>query len=224
MNAIPDSEIFLRLILAAVLGAIVGLDRERHNQPAGLRTHIILVTGSALAMTLSINLSMQFLNLAPNGDPARLAAQVLSGIGFLGAGAIMRYGPNIKGLTTATSLWTMAVIGLVVGAGYYWVGIGATALLLTSLTLLNWVEKSLLSGFVNRQISLSCDFRNDIEENVNKVLSQYTKHYSINSLERHLRHKRIRITITVKLRKGETFEQLSNQLAQVNGVRVIGIE
>ncbi len=224
MSVISEQEIFLRLLLAAFLGAMVGLDRERQNQPAGLRTHIILVTGSALAMTLSINLSMQFLHIAPNGDPARLAAQVLSGIGFLGAGAILRYGPNIKGLTTATSLWTMAVIGLVVGAGYYWIGVGATALLLAVLTLLNYVEKRLLPGYTTRQISLSCDFRNDIEESVNRVLSQHVKHYTINSLERHIRHKRIRISITVKVSKSEALALLTNQLAQINGVRAIRIE
>ena len=78
-------------------------------------------------MTLSINLAIQFRPLVPNGDPARLAAQVISGIGFLGAGAILRYGPNIKGLTTAASLWTMAVVGLAVGAGHYLSGVAATS-------------------------------------------------------------------------------------------------
>src|SRR5512138_990442 len=105
---ISDFEIIFRLLAAAALGALVGYERQRNNQPAGLRTHIILVVGAALAMTLSINLAMQYRPLVPNGDPARLAAQVISGIGFLGVGAIIRYGPNIKGLTTATSMWSMA--------------------------------------------------------------------------------------------------------------------
>ncbi len=109
---ISDQEIVIRVLIAAIIGALVGFERERQGQPAGLRTHIILVVGAALTMTLSINLAIQFRPYVPNGDPARLAAQVLSGIGFLGAGAILRYGPNIKGLTTATSLWTLAVVGL----------------------------------------------------------------------------------------------------------------
>ena len=116
---IGEWDILIRLLIAAGLGAVVGFERERSQQPAGLRTHIILVVGSTLAMTLSVNLAIQFQPLVPNGDPARLAAQVISGIGFLGAGAIFRYGVSIKGLTTATSLWTMAVVGLVVGAGHY---------------------------------------------------------------------------------------------------------
>ena len=113
---IPDYQIILRLLLAAGLGALVGLERELRGQFAGLRTYIILVTGAALSMTVSINLAIQFHPLAPNGDPARLAAQVVSGIGFLGAGAILRFGSHVKGLTTATSLWSMAMVGLAVEA------------------------------------------------------------------------------------------------------------
>ncbi|HQF69381.1 MAG TPA: MgtC/SapB family protein, partial [Anaerolineaceae bacterium] len=89
---IPETEILIRLGLAALLGMMVGYERERQNQPAGLRTHVILAVGSCLAMTVSIDLAIQFYPHAPNGDPARLAAQVISGIGFLGAGAILRYG------------------------------------------------------------------------------------------------------------------------------------
>ena len=140
---IADQDIIIRIIIGAVLGALVGMERERQGQPAGLRTHIILVVGATLTMTLSINLAIQFRPLVPNGDPARLAAQVISGIGFLGAGAILRYGPNIKGLTTAASLWTMAVVGLAVGAGHYLSGVAATALILIALIILNAIEKAI---------------------------------------------------------------------------------
>lgn len=221
---IPDSEIFVRLLVAALLGALIGLDRERQNQPAGLRTHIILVTGAALAMTLSINMSMQFSKVAPNGDPSRLAAQVLSGIGFLGAGAIMRYGSSIKGMTTATSLWTMAVVGLVVGAGYYWVAIGTTGFLLVALTALNWVEKRLLPVYVVRQLSLSCDFHPEMEYQVNHVLAEHVKNYTITRLERNVRQKRLRIVVTIKLMKNEGLTPLVDHLAGLNGVRAIRME
>ena len=99
-------DVILRLLVAGILGGLIGFEREMHHQPAGLRTHIILVLGAALAMCMSINLSMQFHTTASNGDPERLAAQVISGIGFLGAGAIFRFGAGVKGLTTASSLWT----------------------------------------------------------------------------------------------------------------------
>lgn len=133
---ISEVEILLRLLLAAGLGALIGFERESHGQAAGLRTHMILAVGATLAMTLSINLSA-----GSGGDPARLAAQVVSGIGFLGAGAILRYGASIRGLTTATSLWTLAIVGLAVGAGQYLVGAATTVFLLIILSLLDLVEK-----------------------------------------------------------------------------------
>lgn len=110
---IPGIEIIIRLVLSSVLGGLIGIEREVNNRPAGLRTHVLVTVGSALIMLISID---GFSNL-PNrlGDPARLAAQVVSGIGFLGAGTIMRTGNNINGLTTAASLWVSAGLGLAVG-------------------------------------------------------------------------------------------------------------
>jgi len=100
----------LRLAVSMLLGGAIGFERERDSQPAGLRTHMILILGSCLAMILSINIGIK------NGtDPTRMAAQVISGVGFLGAGAILRSGFNVKGLTTATTVWTTAIIGLAVG-------------------------------------------------------------------------------------------------------------
>lgn len=221
---IPDIEVFFRLLVAAFLGALIGLDRERQNQPAGLRTHIILVTGAALAMTLSINMSMQFRAMAPNGDPSRLAAQVLSGIGFLGAGAILRYGTSIKGLTTATSLWTMAVVGLAVGAGYIWVAVGTTVFLLSALTILNRLEKSKLSVNVVRDLWISCDFNPEIESKLHKILTERTLNYTITRMERNVNKNRLRITIMIKLKKTENLTPLIEQLVLVNGVGGIRVE
>lgn len=150
---ITEVEILLRLLLAAGLGALIGFEREAHGQAAGLRTHMILAVGAALAMTLSINLAVQF---APNrGDPVRLAAQVVSGIGFLGAGAILRYGANIRGLTTATSLWTLAIVGLAVGAGQYLVGAATAGFLLIILSLIDLVEKYLVHARVQVPLMIS---------------------------------------------------------------------
>ena len=144
---ISETEILIRLGLAALLGMMVGYERERQNQPAGLRTHVILAVVSCLAMTVSIDLAIQFYPHAPNGDPARLAAQVISGIGFLGAGAILRYGTNVKGLTTATSLWAIAIVGLAVGAGHYFSAVGTTLAMLIVLTILNIIEKRYIRAY-----------------------------------------------------------------------------
>jgi len=117
----------MRLIIAAFLGGVVGLERQQRHKAAGLRTHILVCLGSCLVMVISYKLYAGVQGLT-NADPARLAAQVVSGIGFLGAGTIMKEGLTIKGLTTAASLWVVAAIGLAVGAGYY-IGAVATAVL-----------------------------------------------------------------------------------------------
>lgn len=114
---IPEYEIAFRLLLACVFGGIVGLERERNDSPAGFRTHILVSLGSALIMVLSMYGFTDFTSV--NKDPARLAAQVISGIGFLGAGTILRDKTSIRGLTTAASLWVVSAIGLAAGAGFY---------------------------------------------------------------------------------------------------------
>jgi len=221
---IPEWEILLRLIIAGALGAVIGLDRERQNQPAGLRTHIILVTGAALAMTLSINLSMQFRSIAQNGDPTRLAAQVLSGIGFLGAGAILRYGTSIKGLTTATSLWTMAVVGLAVGAGYILVAVGTAIFLLSALTVLNKIEKNKLAVNVNHQLWILSDYSPEVETKVKGVLGEFTQSYTFQRMERNLRKNRLRITVMIRMKRDENLTPLVERLVKLKGVDGIRVE
>lgn len=172
---ISEVEILIRLLLAAVLGMVVGYERERQNQPAGLRTHAILAIGSCLAMTISINLAIQFVPDVPNGDPARLAAQVVSGIGFLGAGAILRYGTNVKGLTTATSLWAIAIVGLAVGAGHYFSAIGTTAALLIVLTLLNILEKRFIRVFETINVVVTAHGNPELVETLIEVFKKLKK-------------------------------------------------
>ena len=128
-----DAAIVVRLLLAVLLGGAVGLERERHGRAAGLRTHILVCVGSTLMMCLSIFLYENF-----QSDPSRIASQVVSGIGFLGAGTILRFRVSVKGLTTAASLWAVSGIGLAVGAGFYFASFVTTALVLGSLF---WLTK-----------------------------------------------------------------------------------
>jgi putative Mg2+ transporter-C (MgtC) family protein len=107
----PDVQMFLRLLIAVVLGALVGYERERAGKPAGIRTHGMVCLGAALFAVVSIY------GFGGVGDPARVAAQIVTGIGFLGAGAILHQRGNVQGLTTAASLWVAAAIGLAVGVG-----------------------------------------------------------------------------------------------------------
>lgn len=124
------------------MGGIIGWERELSNQSAGFRTHILVCVGSALIMLLSMyGFADYAFETNVRMDPARLAAQVISGIGFLGAGTILRNGLSISGLTTAASLWVVAAIGLSVGAGFYLPSIIATSIVFTNLFMLNRVEK-----------------------------------------------------------------------------------
>lgn len=133
-------DLLLKLALATVLGGVIGWEREASGKPAGLRTNILICVGAAILTDLSI----RFSKLAdPNGavfDPARITAQIVSGIGFLGAGTIMQAKGTITGLTTAATLWVVAAIGMTAGAGAYIEAAGSTLLVLVILTPLGWVE------------------------------------------------------------------------------------
>jgi putative Mg2+ transporter-C (MgtC) family protein len=134
---IPTSfpEAFVRLALAAFLGGAIGLEREFRHKPAGLRTNMLIAIGSALFSILSVDLG------AGAGSPDRIAAQVVTGIGFLGAGAILRSGENIHGLTTAATIWVNAAIGMAAGLGSYTVATVAAAITLGVLALMPVMEK-----------------------------------------------------------------------------------
>lgn len=139
---ISQLEIVSRLLLAALLGSIVGIERERLSWAAGLRTHMLVAVGAALVMIVSA-FGFADIQEAKNVslDPSRVAAQVVSGIGFLGAGSIMLRGEIIRGLTTAASLWVVAAVGLAVGGGMYVAAIAATAIVLAILAGLKPIEK-----------------------------------------------------------------------------------
>src|SRR3989338_5303831 len=111
-------QILLRLMLAVILGGLVGLERELHDKAAGFRTHILVCIGSCLMMLTSMHIFDMYKGHT-SVDPARIAAQVVTGVGFLGAGTIIMYGATVRGLTTAASLWTIAGVGLGVGSGFY---------------------------------------------------------------------------------------------------------
>ena len=136
---IGELDTAIRLIVSCLLGGIIGYERESRNKSAGLRTHVLVCVGSCLIMILSENIYYNVQGLT-NADPARSAAQVVSGIGFLGAGTIMKEGLSVKGLTTAASLWVVAGVGLAVGFGYYSGALITTALVFLTLRILG-IEK-----------------------------------------------------------------------------------
>lgn len=151
------SEIAIRLALAALFGAIVGLERERKNWAAGLRTHMLVCVGSALTMMVS---AFGFTDILGTKnvvlDPSRIAAQVISGIGFLGAGTILFLRQGIvRGLTTAAGLWTVAAIGLATGGGMYFAASTATALAIIILLILQPLEKKFAERFKQKSLKIT---------------------------------------------------------------------
>jgi putative Mg2+ transporter-C (MgtC) family protein len=139
-----DLNVIIPLLVSALLGGLVGYERERANRPAGLRTHILVCLGSTLIMMVSVDMFRMYRGATPV-DPGRIAAQVVSGIGFLGAGTILREGPTIRGLTTAASLWVVAGVGLAVGAGLYGAAVATVLIILITLETLQKVERRFIS-------------------------------------------------------------------------------
>jgi putative Mg2+ transporter-C (MgtC) family protein len=134
--ALGGWDAFLRLVVAAALGAAIGVEREVREREAGIRTHLLVSLGSCLFTIVSAYGFHDFLISGTNivrADPTRIAAQIVTGIGFLGAGAIIREGLSVRGLTTAASLWVVAAIGMASGAGYYWPAVAGTLLTLFAL-------------------------------------------------------------------------------------------
>lgn len=161
-----------KLVLSLILGSIVGYERKRRGQPAGVRTFSLIAMGSTLAMILSIYVPQEYLGLK-NGDPGRIAAQVVTGIGFLGAGAIIQMKGSVRGLTTAAGIWMVAAIGMAIGVGMYIIGLLSTLLILIILIWLDKIEHKANLGTDMRNLRIKLD---TIIENINdykRILDNY---------------------------------------------------
>jgi len=146
----PSGEAILRLILAAIAGGLVGLEREVRGRQAGFRTNILVCLGSCLVMLVSVQFGFRAwpghpagIGVNTNVDPARIAYGVMTGIGFLGAGAIIKHRTGILGLTTAAGMWCVAAIGMAIGFGLYTIALAATAIVMLVLWLMEYVQRQL---------------------------------------------------------------------------------
>ena len=191
-------EFTLRLLLAGVLGAVIGLDREYRAKEAGFRTHFLVSLGSALFMIVSQYGFAGVLGEAGVGlDPSRVAAQIVSGIGFLGAGTIIFQKQFVRGLTTAAGMWATAGIGMAVGGGMYWLGVSATVLTLAGLELLTVLFKNL---------GLRVHFTTTRQENLVRILDQvHQRRYRVVSYkaaeEKHGELCSYRVSLVVKIKE-----------------------
>ena len=164
-RVVPEWELYVRLVVAAGLGGAIGLERELRDQPAGFRTHTLVALGSCLFALISA-FGVDAL-LAEGGaarsDPTRIAAQIVSGIGFLGAGAILRYGTTVRGLTTAASLWVVAAIGMAAAFGAYLLSLTTAALTLVALIGLRPLRSWMVRGLKKEQEELVLDVGPELE-------------------------------------------------------------
>lgn len=205
-------DIVLRLGVAFIAGSVLGLERSLHRQVAGLRTHILICTGSTLLMLLSIWMPQKY----QLGDPGRIAAQVVSGIGFLGAGAILRLGNNVKGLTTAASLWVVAAIGLALGAGLF-AAAGITMLLgLITLVALSGLENRFFPNVRNKLIELSFSEGLSDTTQIKDILRQFRIHYQTMDLD-HSSGGTLRVRMLVGVPDSADIAKLTQTLEKETG-------
>lgn len=170
-----EAQIFFRILLAVCFGALIGLEREHAQRPAGLRTHILVCVGACLVMLTSEFIYNYYHQFSPNMDINRLGAQVISGIGFLGAGTIIRNGSSVKGLTTAASIWAVACIGLATGIGFYFGAIITTILIYICLA----YSKNIAKLHDTQKISLEVTLNSD---NINTLIDTIEKKFHENSI------------------------------------------
>lgn len=177
LATISDTEVtatsaVFKLALSLLLGGIVGFERKRKGQVAGARTFALISMGATLAMIVSIYIPQVYLGLK-NGDPGRVAAQVITGVGFLGAGAIIQTKGSVRGLTTAAGIWMVAALGLAVGVGLYWVAVISTVLILFTLVSLERYERHAKLDWEGRIIHLRAGEIVEDLERYKQLLGQY---------------------------------------------------
>ncbi len=220
-------EFIARLLLASLLGGIIGLEREVHGRAAGFRTHLLVSLGSCLFVIASIFFYELYGNTSrigpPGVDPGRVAAQVVTGIGFLGAGAIIRDRASIRGLTTAACLWIAAAIGLACGIGLYVIAPFVTFLAVVSLLLLKKVENRLKKDTYSCVRVWSEDISNQMER-IEELLAVYQLNLMNAIVEKDIPNKEIFLAFEIKLSTRDVAHKLLEKIVTIPGVRKVRLE
>lgn len=226
---VHEFSMLLRLLAAAVLGGIVGMERGSGDRPAGFRTHILVCVGSALFMLVSMYGFGDIHDIqrfepghyaGQSWDASRIASQVVSGIGFLGAGTILHEGLTIKGLTTAASLWMVSAIGLTVGSGMYFVSFAATAItMLTLVTFHSW-EKRFAGASRNERgfVRIDTDNRPGAITAITEFLSSYNSEIKSMNVKHNKADNHLILELYLKVAKNTDTSQMMKGLAKLEGV------
>ena len=208
-----DLELLGRLLLAAVLGGAIGAERELNDQPAGLRTHMLLTIGACLFTLISAY------GFGRGSDPSRIAAQIVTGIGFLGGGAIVRHGLTVKGVTTAASIWATASVGVAIGAGSYVLGTGGAVLVVGTLFGLRRADEVLQRWGVSREEYLIEAVPGFDTERLAEIGRR--EKVALRGMQLQEDDDATRITLVVKLPPGYRPARLLDALSRVEGVREV---
>lgn len=227
---ISNAEVVVRLLATVVLCGLIGLERETRDQAAGFRTHILLGLGAALFTLVSAYGFAEFTRAALESggrgvqfDPTRIAAQVVTGVGFLGAGAILRRGLDVRGLTTAASLWAAAAIGLAAGAGYYFGAVATTAVVLIALYLLRGVRVYVVSRFRTAFGVLSIQFA-DAGAEISRVIEIVKRRdVRIRNTDAEIEDGRASYELQLRIPPGRHVQEMLAEISALPSVRRVGI-
>ena len=222
-------EVVVRLVVAMICGGIIGFERGRKNRPAGFRTYILVCVGSALTMILSaylVAMHSRWSEVAQNlmqGDFSRFGAQVINGIGFLGAGTIIITGKNqVKGMTTAAGLWASACLGLAIGSGFYWGALIGCSLIMLTVTVFSKIESFITSRSRNITIYIEFDTADNITEIVETIKAKGVRIFDVELIKANQGGTKYPSAILVmRLPKKLTHTATITEIAKVDSVRMI---
>ena len=222
LTAYDNLEFFIRILLSAVLGALVGLERTKRQKEAGIRTHCIIACAAAVFMILS---KYAFVDPADvlgtrGADGARIAAQVVSGISFLGAGVIFKNGNSIRGLTTAAGIWATSAIGMAIGAGMYWVGLITTVIMMVAQVVLHRFPVA-GDAAVTQELAVSMADTPELHQALTRLLNDHGGCVTDSALSRDDVH--IAMELTVRLAEPITYEEALRFMQEQPGVERLSV-
>jgi putative Mg2+ transporter-C (MgtC) family protein len=222
-----DPIIIARLLLSAILGGLVGLEREIHGRPAGFRTHLLVSLGSCLFTVVSIYFHELWGGSSGSGivaaDPGRIAAQVVTGIGFLGAGAIIREKASIRGLTTAACLWVVSAVGIACGVGMYLTALFVAVIAISSLLLLKKVEDSLRRDTYSAVKIWSVDLEGQMAR-IEELLAGFGMRMLNASVEHDLEKQEIFLEFEIKLSSRVLAYRVIDSITAIEGMKKVRLE
>lgn len=222
-----EAAVLVKLFLAALAGGIVGIEREKHGRPAGLRTHLLVSVGSCLMMIVSEGFFLKFGDQPGTSvlrvDPSRVAAQIVAGIGFLGAGVIIKEGIAIRGLTTAASLWLVAGLGMAFGIGLYGPGTIATGIALFSLIGLKRLEP-IIKKDRYLHLSIVAALEPDIYPELEAIFAERRLRVTDVSAETNLEKREIHYQFVLTQHRQRMGRELSSIVSRLPGVKKIGFK